>query len=65
MSKKTKKEAKLTELTRFEPDTHQTPDAKNGALANLLQVDWNDLAIVRIDRIEIGSQQGWRCTYRP
>ena len=54
----------LAELTTFEADTATTPQAKNKRLAVLLQGPWLPLAIVRIDRIEIGSQSGWRATFR-
>lgn len=55
--------AKLTEKQWFERDSEQTDDAKNSKLAEHLDGLWNDLSIVRIDRIEIGDS-GWRLTYR-
>ena len=54
----------LVEKQRFKQDTHQLPRDKNQALATLLTTTWNSYDIVRIERIEIGSVQGWRVTYR-
>jgi hypothetical protein len=39
-------------------------DEHNTALANQLNGLWNPRAIVRIERIEIGSRKGWRLRYR-
>ena len=54
----------LVEKERFKQDTHQQSRDKNQALATLLTTTWNGYDIVRIDRIEIGSVQGWRVIYR-
>jgi len=54
----------LRELTRFSPDSESTEAGKNSILAALLAGSWSDLAIVRIERVEIGNQKGWRVTYR-
>ena len=50
--------------TRFRADAHTTAVKKNSALAQQLLGAWKKLAIVKIDRIEIGSQSGWLATYR-
>lgn len=54
----------LKEKVSFQADKHEAPDDKNQRLANLLLGMWIDLAIVLIERIEIGTQKGWRATYR-
>jgi hypothetical protein len=54
----------LKEKTLFKADAETTPDGKNSRLAELLNGPLNDLQIVSIERIEIGSQRGWRVTYR-
>jgi hypothetical protein len=54
----------LNEHETFEEDEETTSEGKNEALAELLHGPWLDLAIVRIDRIEIGSRQGWRALHR-
>jgi len=57
---------KFVEKTWFisdPPGTNSDSD-KNSRLADLLEGEWNDLSIVRIDRIEIGSAKGWKVTYR-
>jgi hypothetical protein len=57
---------KLAEKTWFisdPPETDSDSD-KNSQLSELLEGEWNDLSIVRIDRIEIGSSKGWKATYR-
>jgi len=56
--------APLAEDTAFEADEHTEPQDRNQRLADLLQGPWLALSIVRIDRIEIGSQRGWRVTHR-
>jgi len=48
----------------FMPDNETTNDRKNSRLAALLNGVWNPLAIVRVDRVEIGPQPGWWATYR-
>jgi len=45
------------------PGTDSDSD-KNSRLADLLEGEWNDLSIVRVERIEIGSAKGWKVTYR-
>ena len=54
----------IVEKTLFKAD--QAPDAegKNMKLATWLENAWNDLDIVLIERIEIGSNKGWRVRYR-
>lgn len=37
---------------------------KNSQLSELLSETWNDLSIVEVRRIEIGSSKGWQVTYR-
>lgn len=58
-----KKKSDLKEKFWFIPDTAVTPQDKNTTLATHLNGVWNDLEIVRIDRIEIGGS-GWRAVYR-
>jgi hypothetical protein len=53
----------LAEETWFIHDAAATNPQKNTTLAVHLNGVWNDLAIVRIDRIEIG-ETGWMATYR-
>ena len=53
----------LVETTLFEPDDQNTNAGKNAALATLLAAPWRPLAIVRVERIEIGDR-GWRVVYR-
>ncbi len=56
---------KLLDKTWFisdQPGTDSNSD-KNSQLADLLEGEWNDLSIVRIERIEIGAK-GWKVTYR-
>lgn len=48
----------------FKADKATTPGGKNTALAKVLLAGWNDLNIVKIERMEIGSRSGWRATYR-
>lgn len=55
--------AALAEKTLFEPDAETTNEGKNGALATLLNTTWRALAIVRVERIEIGAT-GWRVVFR-
>lgn len=55
--------APLVETTLFEPDDQSTNAGKNAALATLLAAPWRPLAIVRVERIEIGDR-GWRVVYR-
>ena len=54
----------LREKIVFKADEEVTADGKNSRLAELLNGPLNDLQIVLIERIEIGSQKGWRATYR-
>jgi hypothetical protein len=54
----------IREITLFEPDYSTTAMDKNGVLAALLRGAWMFLEIVKIERIEIGSQKGWRVIYR-
>jgi hypothetical protein len=54
----------LKEKTVFKADEEATAEGKNSRLAELLNGPLNDLQIVSIERIEIGSQKGWRVTYR-
>lgn len=53
------KEWYIKDTEEFEHDRE-----KNSYLSELLDGVWNDLAIVRIQRIEIGSSKGWQVTYR-
>lgn len=53
----------LGEKQWFKRDTEDTDEGKNSKLAEYLDDLWNDLSIVRIERIEIGDT-GWRLTYR-
>ena len=57
---------KLKEETWFIKDSSdiQSNEEKNSRLSDLLEGEWNDLAIVRIERIEIGTAKGWKITYR-
>lgn len=48
----------------FRKDGKLTEREKNRALADLLQVAWLDLDIVRIDRVGEGSEGGWAATFR-
>lgn len=53
----------LLESTLFEPDAETTDSGKNAALATLLNTAWRALALVRVERIEIGDR-GWRAVFR-
>lgn len=53
----------LVEMSLFEPDTQTANSGKNAALATLLAAPWKPLAIVRVERIEIGDT-GWRVVFR-
>lgn len=53
----------LTESSLFEPDSETTNPGKNAALAALLNTAWRTLALVRVERIEIGAS-GWRAVFR-
>ena len=53
----------LLETSLFEPDTQTSNSGKNAALATLLAAPWKPLAIVRVERIEIGDT-GWRVVFR-
>jgi len=53
----------LVESTLFEPDVETTDPGKNAALATLLNTAWRALALVRVERIEIGDR-GWRAVFR-
>jgi hypothetical protein len=53
----------LVETSLFEPDDQTTNAGKNATLATLLAAPWRPLAIVRVERIEIGDS-GWRVVYR-
>jgi hypothetical protein len=53
----------LVETSLFEPDAETTNSGKNAALATLLNTAWRALAIVRVERIEIGDR-GWRVVFR-
>jgi hypothetical protein len=53
----------LLESTLFEPDAETTDSGKNAALARLLNTAWRALALVRVERIEIGDR-GWRAVFR-
>jgi hypothetical protein len=55
--------ATLVETSLFEPDSETTNRGKNAALAWLLNTAWRPLAIVRVERIEIGDR-GWRVVFR-
>lgn len=57
---------KFVEKTLFtgDPPGTDSDSDKNSRLADLLEGEWNDLSIVRIERIEIGSAKGWKVTYR-
>jgi hypothetical protein len=57
--------ALLSEQRWFIPDSEAANPGRNTRLATHLNGAWNPLAIVRIERIEIGSQTGWLATYRP
>ena len=54
----------IKEKVIFNQDKETTNKGKNDRLATLLRTAWNDLSIVKIDRIEIGSVRGWKATYR-
>jgi hypothetical protein len=56
----------LQEKTTFkvDPEELETDEEKNERLSDLLLGPWLGLAIVVIQRIEIGSQKGWKATYR-
>jgi hypothetical protein len=54
----------VAEKTKFKADTETSAPEKNVRLATLLETTWNDLDVVIIERIEIGSTKGWRVTYR-
>ena len=54
----------VLEKTKFKADTETDPGEKNIRLAKLLETAWNDLDVVIIERIEIGSTKGWRVKYR-
>ena len=56
-------DAGLGETSLFEPDAETTDPGKNAALAVLLNSTWRALAIVRVERIEIGDR-GWRVVFR-
>ena len=53
----------LVETSLFEPDSETTNSGKNAVLATLLNTAWRPLAIVRVERIEIGDR-GWRVVFR-
>ena len=53
----------LVETSLFEPDSESTNSGKNAVLATLLNTAWRPLAIVRVERIEIGDR-GWRVVFR-
>ena len=53
----------FVETSLFEPDAETTNAGKNAALAALLNTAWRTLAIVRVERIEIGDS-GWRVVFR-
>jgi hypothetical protein len=46
----------------FIPDSESDAFGKNSILATHLSGAWNDLDIVRIDRIE-NDESGWEATY--
>ncbi len=54
----------MEEKTRFKKDTKKTTETKNRALSVLLLGQWLKFNIVKIERIEIGEDSGWRVTYR-
>jgi hypothetical protein len=54
----------MQERTRFKKDTKKTAATKNKALSVLLLGQWVKLDIVKIERIAIGQESGWRATYR-
>jgi hypothetical protein len=54
----------VLEKTKFKSDTETSGPDKNVRLATLLETTWNDLDVVIVERIEIGSTKGWRVTYR-
>jgi hypothetical protein len=54
----------VLEKTKFKSDIETSASEKNMRLATLLETTWNDLDVVIIERIEIGSTKGWRVTYR-
>src|SRR5690606_28818874 len=56
--------AALAESNWFVPDDEETNPGRNSRLAALLAGPWHGLAIVQIDRIEIGPRSGWLATYR-
>jgi hypothetical protein len=64
VAKRARAVVSLAEKETFEQDDETTAPGKNKVLADLLNTAWLGLAIVRIDRIEIGSQRGWRATFR-
>jgi hypothetical protein len=63
----TRRSKALPESTQFssDPATPKDPtnEDKNSQLATLLNGAWADLAIVRVERIEIGGR-GWRVVFR-
>ncbi|MHC4087018.1 MAG: hypothetical protein ACYSWZ_11095 [Planctomycetota bacterium] len=54
----------MEEKKRFKKDTKKTASTKNKALSVLLLGQWKKLNIVKIERIEIGNDIGWRVTHR-
>ncbi len=54
----------MQEKTRFKKDTKRTAATKNEALSVLLLGQWKKLNIVKIERVKIGENRGWRVTYR-
>ncbi|MBE9570005.1 MAG: hypothetical protein KAU17_11975 [Spirochaetales bacterium] len=49
--------------TMFLPDDETNPMDRNALLAAHLGTTWNNLDIIRIERIE-ESESGWQATYR-
>ena len=54
----------MEESQDFRKDKCKTAVAKNKRLSTLLLSTWPDFEIVKIERIEIGNEPGWRITYR-
>ena len=54
----------LNETQEFKKDKCKTAAAKNRRLSTLLLTAWLKLDIVKIKRIEIGTDSGWLITYR-
>lgn len=54
----------LAEKSWFCSDSETTNEGKNAALAALMDGAWKRLSVVSVERIEVGTEKGWRATYR-